>query len=178
MLLAKHYAEQSKYAKEIKEFTEITIPSLSQSQILAMDECSFRLNEAPRFGYSEKGSKAVRRRPGKRGSNHTLVLCVTNVGEKGVVHYELIEKGIKTKSFHEFLTKLNLPADEKHYLLLDNLPVHKATDSCRKLKLSTIRELLTSKNIEPIYLPSYTPQLNPVELCFNNIRHNIEKSRS
>ncbi|WP_147410711.1 transposase [endosymbiont GvMRE of Glomus versiforme] len=37
---------------------------------------------------------------------------------------------------------------------------------------------LTKGNIESIYLPSYTPQLNPVELCFNNIRNNIEKSRS
>ena len=173
-----HYIEQSKHTDKIKEFFKTIVPALPQHRILALDECGFRLNEAPRFGYSEKGLRAVRRKPGKRGSNYTLIFSIQNVAEKGVIHYELIEKGMKTKNFHEFLTNLKLPSDEEYYLLLDNLPVHRATDSCKKLKLSTIRELLASKNIEPIYLPSYTPQLNPVELCFNNIRHNIEKSRS
>lgn len=81
---------------------------------------------------------------------------------------------MKTKNFHEFLSTLDLPADKKHYLLLVNLSVHRATKSCQKLKLSSIRELLASKNIEPIHLPPYTPELNPTELCFNFLRQNTE----
>ena len=46
-----------------------------------------------------------------------------------------------------------------------------------RLGLSTIKELIASKNIEALCLVSYSPQLNPVELIFNIIRHNIEKSR-
>jgi transposase len=57
---------------------------------------------------------------------------------------------------------------------MDNLPVHRATDSCRILGLTTIEELLKSKNIKPIYLPSYTPELNPVEKCFNITRKYVE----
>jgi len=60
---------------------------------------------------------------------------------------------------------------------MDNLPVHKAKQSCIKLKLTPIKELLASKNIEVLYLPPYTPEMNPVEYCFNLIRHEIEKNK-
>src|SRR2546421_3909101 len=84
---------------------------------------------------------------------------------------------MKTKNFHNFLTNLQLPTNEKYYLIMDNFSVHKAKGSCIKLGLSTIRELLESKNIEPIYLPPYTPELNPTELCFNFIRQQVEKNK-
>lgn len=82
---------------------------------------------------------------------------------------------MKTQEFHNFLTNLQLPNENKNYLIMDNLQVHKATKSCKKLGLTTIKELLISKNIEPLYLPPYTPELNPVELCFNFIRQQVEK---
>jgi len=82
---------------------------------------------------------------------------------------------MKSKDFHKFISEL--PIDKSHYLLLDNLKVHHATKSCQKEGLSTIKELMTSKNIEPEYLPPYTPELNPVELCFNFLRQNTEKKK-
>ena len=44
------------------------------------------------------------------------------------------------------------------------------------MKLTTIEELLTSKRIKPVYLPSYIPELNLTELCFNLMRQQIEKN--
>ncbi|CAG8551288.1 389_t:CDS:1, partial [Paraglomus brasilianum] len=81
-----------------------------------------------------------------------------------LIHWRLIEGGMKTKDFHQFLTDFNPPNNgKKNVLIMDNLRVHKATDSCKRLKLSTIAELLASKGIEVIFLPSYTPELNPIE---------------
>jgi len=171
-----HYNEQLNYSEKIEKFIE-EVPTLSKFPILALDECSFHLNEVPRYAYATRGMRANRRKPSKKGDNHTLILCILNQGRHSIVHWELIPGGMKTKDFHNFLTNLKLPSNEKHYLLMDNLKVHKATSSCKKLKLSTIRELLVSKNIEPIYLPPYSPQLNPVELCFNFLRNNTEKRK-
>ena len=84
---------------------------------------------------------------------------------------------MKTKDFHEFISTLDLPTNGKHHLLLDNLKVHYAKQSCQKLSLTPIKELLASKNIEPEYLPPYTPELNPTELCFNFLRRNTEKKK-
>ena len=79
-----HYAEQLNHPEKIMEFIE-KIPYLSQSPVLAIDECSFHLNEVPRYAYATKGERANRRKSGKRGDNHTLILCIQNVKGKGVV---------------------------------------------------------------------------------------------
>ena len=84
---------------------------------------------------------------------------------------------MKTENFHSFLTNLKLPSEVKHYLIMDNLPVHKAKQSCIKLGLAPIKELLESKNIETLFLPPYTPEMNPVEYCFNLIRQQVEKNK-
>ena|SRR5436190_19464043 len=102
---------------------------------------------------------------GKRGINHTLILYIRNVNGKGVIHYKVIKGGMKTENFYDFLKEVELPDGRKHYLLIDNLKVHHSR---------IIKELLTSKNIEPIFLVPYTPELNPVELCFNFIRKHVE----
>ncbi|CAI2197098.1 15718_t:CDS:2, partial [Funneliformis geosporum] len=147
------------------------------SKLLALDECSFHLNEAPRRGYSLKGTRAISQRPGNKGVNHSLILCIQFLESQGVIHYELIKGGLKTQSFHDFLIGINLSSQEKHYLFLDNAKVHHAKNSCLKLGLPTVRELLESKNIEPVYSVPYTPELNPVEMCFNIIRQSVEKQR-
>ena len=40
--------------------------------------------------------------------------------------------------------------------------------------LLSMEELARQKNIELVYLPKYTPQINPIELCFNTTRHFTE----
>ena len=61
-------------------------------------------------------------------------------------------------------TKLFLEALKKEYdgyhliVVWDNAPFHKK------------RELHTIKNLTPIFLPSYSPQLNPVERFYGEIR--------
>src|SRR6185436_17807649 len=84
---------------------------------------------------------------------------------------------MKTENFHNFLTNLKFSTNEKHYLIMDNLPVHKAKQFCIKLGLTPIKELSESKNIETLFLPPYTPEMNPVEYCFNLIRQWVEKNK-
>jgi transposase len=171
-------SEQLNQQEKIEHFVNEIILSLSQSNVFFLDECSFHLNEAPRWGYSPKGSRVITQRPGERGKNYTLIFLIQiNDGEK-LIHSKLIEGGMKTEDFHQFLTEFTPPNDgKKNYLLMDNLPVHKAKQSCLKLGLTTIEELLTSKNIEIIFLPPYTPEINPVEKIFNITRQHIEKGK-
>ena len=55
--------------------------------------------------------------------------------------------------------------------------IHHAPDKRKELKLPSIGKQLAKKNIEPRYIVSYSPQLNPTELCFNFLRQQIEKNR-
>ena len=84
---------------------------------------------------------------------------IQSVTNSKKIHYQIVEGMVNTQNFHEFLRGINfLPRDES-YLIMDNFAVHKANQACKDLGLPTIKELLLSKNITPLYLPPYTPQL-------------------
>ncbi|CAG8655325.1 2808_t:CDS:1 [Ambispora leptoticha] len=179
---SKRYLEQN--LEKVRRFLVDNYQIFSSSNCLAMDEFGTNLGEAPRYAYSRRGLRAIVPRPGQRGFNYTLFLCVRNVEKQSVVSHKLIknEKGKKRKGtdaldFYNFLKGIELPTGEQHYLLLDNAKIHYTSKKLRELSLS-IEELAREKNIILIYLPSHSPQINPAELCFNTVRHLTEKSQS
>jgi len=165
----------------IEEFINKTIPSLLQynANIFFLDECSFHLNLAPRKGYYLKGFRLVGRRPGNRGKNQTLILLAQIANGEKIIRSRLIEEGLNSEKFHKFLSDFNPPNNDKeNCLIMDNLSTHKATKSCQKLGLTTIEELMISKNTRIIFTPSYTPELNPVEQMFSIIRRHVENKQA
>jgi transposase len=86
------------------------------------------------------------------------------------------KKGTDALCFYNYFKNINPSTNEKHYLLLDNAPIHRTTKELRELGLS-IEELATEKNIILVYLPKYAPQINPVELCNGFIENCIESKQ-
>jgi len=87
-----------------------------------------------------------------------------------------IKKGTDAVDFYNFLKNIELPAlpaNEKYYLLLDNSKIHKTSKELEDSGLS-IEELARQKNIVLVKLPRYTPEINPIELCFNTTRYLTE----
>jgi transposase len=165
----------------IKHFIDVILPELleSNANIFFLDECSFHLNEARRRGYEVIGERLFDQRPANKGKNQTLIFLAQITNGKKIIHSKLIEGGLNSEKFHQFLTEFNPPNNgKKNVLVMDNLPVHRAKKSCWKLGLSAIRELLRSKGVEVIFLPSYTPELNPVERIFNIIRKYVESKQA
>ncbi|WNE40910.1 MAG: Arginine repressor [Mycoplasmataceae bacterium] len=173
--LTYHYAEQNE--EKVKKFIKNVKPLLSKYSFLAMDECGFHLNEDPRRGYSLKGIRAVSKRPSSKGEHYTLLLCIKNVKRGGVVHYQLVKGGANWRVFYDFLEDIKLTSNKKHYLLMDNARIHFAHKKREEKKLPNVKEQMANKNTEVINIVSYSPQLNPTELCFNFLRQNIEKNR-
>lgn len=173
----KQHINQNK--EKVKQFITDNSWLLSLDSLLAVDECGFKLGVVPSYARADKGQRAVVKRP-TRGWNHTLLLCVQNVNQKAVIHYQLTKPKeiVDTKVFYDFLEGINLTNKDKHYLLLDNAGIHYGDDKRVKiLKLPTIKEQARKKNIELKYLVSYAPELNPTEKCFNFIKHYYRKAR-
>lgn len=53
---------------------------------------------------------------------------------------------------------------------MDNASIHKATNTLVRQGLPSIPKTAELKAQNLVYLPPYSPQLNPVELCFNVLR--------
>jgi transposase len=66
--------------------------------------------------------------------------------------------------------------NEKRYILLDNVRIHHAVKALKELGLPSIKELARQKNIVLVYLPSYTPEINPTE-NFNSIIKSLYRKR-
>lgn len=54
-------------------------------------------------------------------------------------------------------------------VIMDNLPAH---------KVAGIRDLIEAKGAKLIYLPPYSPDLNPIEKCWSKIKTYLRKAKS
>lgn len=147
-----------------------------EGTIYALDEAAFMLNHAPRRGWAPRGRRVVQQKPGIRGQRYSLLLCVRNNANNPVVQWLLTEGSITAALFHNFISNLTLD-DDNVMIVLDNARIHKATAVLRRQNLSTIAELADHRGITMNYLAPYMPTLNPVEYCFNTIRHFVEKNK-
>jgi peptidoglycan L-alanyl-D-glutamate endopeptidase CwlK len=76
-------------------------------------------------------------------------------------------KGTNKEIFKTYLTKillLNLPKDS--YLIIDNASFHKGEE---------IENLIKESNIKLIYLPTYSPDLNPIEKKWAQVKYYYRK---
>ena len=153
----------------VLSFLESLPPEASQSW-LTLDECGFLMNHVRPYARSLRGTRAVVSRPGPRGTRYSLLLCIAPTG---VACSEFKEKGFLSRHFQSFMQSA-VPGNCT--LLADNCSIHKATKSLMKLGLPTIPQTAATRCIDMKYLPSYCPQLNPVELCFNVIKAHVNRA--
>ena len=146
-----------------------SLPPQSTSEWLALDECGFVMNHVPSYGYSPRGKRAVVSRPGPRGKRFSLLLCISPCG---VVRSSLVQGGFKSPEFRDFLQALPVCLT----ISMDNASIHHATKSLQRLDLPTILETAQSREQTLVYLPAYSPQLNPTELCFNTLRTSVHRA--
>jgi transposase len=134
-----------------------------------LDECSFTLNNAPAYAYSKSGERAVVTRPGSRGQRLSLILCI---GAQGYWKAAWHTGGVKADAFRAFLEAL--PGDST--IGMDNASIHHASKSLLAKNLPSVGQTASARNQKLVYLPPYSPQLNPVELCFNVLKSKVRQS--
>ncbi len=161
------YSKQKALLPQLWEFIQMIKPLLQSQYLLAADESGFSLNLAPRRGWGRMGNKISDHKPGW-ANNYSLILMIQNIAGKGIIHWELIKGATNAEIFSNFLSNINLPANDEYHLLLDNVPFHKSVK---------VKKVSIQKNIKLISLVPYFPQLNPVEEIFNVIKAYVRKCR-
>lgn len=166
------------YKKGSKYYTEANVDKQKQflqniktmKNIISLDEACFFLNETKKYARSLKGKKAVIKRKGNRGHASSLLL---SINKNGIVKWSLYHKSISSVDFKKFLEELPINST----VVLDNARIHHASNKLEKEGFLSIKNTAINKNITLNYLPPYSPYLNPVEFCFNIIRHYISSER-
>src|SRR5918911_3036221 len=119
------------------------------------DETGLRSDDVRGRSSAPQGRRPVVRVCRKR-AGLSLISAVTNRGE---VRWMVLDGALTAARLIGFLQRLIREACRKVFLILDNLPAHRA---------KLVREWLAGDEaqIEVFYLPSYSPELNPDE-CLN-----------
>ena len=129
--------------------------SLDARRFVFVDEMGTNTSLCVLYGWARRGHRAYFRVPRNWGANVTLLSSMTHSG----MGPSLAVEGPTTREvFEAYLEKILAPELlPGQIVVMDNLSSHKG---------SRVRELVEGRGCELLYLPPYSPDLNPIEEAF------------
>jgi transposase len=138
----------------------MVISSIEPDRLVFVDECSSNTSLAPLYGWARKGERAPQKTPRNWGKNITLLSSMSN--EQGMGASLVVEGSTNGTVFQTYLEDVLCPTLKRgQVVVMDNLSAHKA---------ERVRDLIEGEGCELIYLPSYSPDLNPIEQAFSKLK--------
>ena len=139
--------------------------AVDPERLVFVDECGTHTSMAPIYGYAPKGERLRLWVPRKRGKNTTLLSSMT-VG--GMGPSLAVEGATTARVFETYVKEVLAPKlREGQIVVMDNLGAHRP---------KRVRELIEQRGCQLIYLPSYSPDYNPIEEAFAKIKNLLRKA--
>jgi hypothetical protein len=152
-----------------------------------LDESAFHINLKRGMAWSKKGTPAVVTVPTTK-ANATSILGA--ISATGLINVSLrVPKRIKKRKIGRstdgysigtvtghYLSFLKATLDEMdkypdmkgHYLVMDNAPIHSS---------SNIGKYINSRGYRYVYLPPYSPELNPIEQFWSVVKSKVKRNK-
>jgi len=125
------------------------------------DEMGLRSDHQSGRFYSPKGKTPVRQGTGKRFKLNLLSI----ISNRGKLAFMIFRGKFNSKVFKYFLGRVIRYGKRKVILIIDSHPVHKSAETKRWLRAHR-------EQIEIVYLPGYSPDLNPDEMLNHDVKAN------
>jgi transposase len=134
-------------------------------RLVFVDESGFQTSMTRLRARAPRGERAYAKVPRNRGKNQTLVASITLRG--GMGEAVSIEGATDALLFETYVEEFLAPTLQVgQVVVLDGLGAHR-TDKVRK----SIEE----RGCDLVFLPSYSPDLNPIEEAFSKIKSIVRK---
>ncbi|MCA1837905.1 MAG: IS630 family transposase [Actinobacteria bacterium] len=134
--------------------------ALDARRLVFVDEMGSNIALAPLYAYAPKGERAYCEVPRNRGKNTTLLASMTF--DEGMGECMVIEGSTTGAVFEGYVEHFLAPTlREGRIVILDNLKAHKG---------ERFRELVDARGCEVVFLPPYSPDLNPIEEAFSKVK--------
>lgn len=132
-----------------------------------MDECGTNIGLAPLRARAPKGERAVGKAPRNRGKNTTLL---ASMGPGSMGPCLTVEGGTTAMVFEAYVERVLAPSlSPGQVVVLDNLSAHKG---------AKVRELVEGRGAELLFLPSYSPDLSPIEEAFSKLKALLRREKA
>jgi transposase len=138
---------------------------IESERLVFVDEMGTNTSLTPLYAWSRRGERAHCSAPRNWGANVTLLSSMTLSGMGPCLAVE----GPTTKAvFETYLEWVLAPSlGPGQVVVMDNLSSHKGP---------RVRQLLEARGCELLYLPAYSPDLNPIEEAFAKIKALLRKA--
>lgn len=157
------YGNKTSLEEKTIAFIE-NMKNIDLSKIISLDETGFMTHSHNNvYGYFKK-------RPEKDivyDFRRQKVSCAMAVTTKGMLHQETQPASFGKTSFIKFLTNVIEKSDQTiDVLLMDNIQFHHSRE---------VQDLAIKHNMRIIYTPPYSPEFNPIEMYFANLKRNFRR---
>ena len=136
-------------------------------RLIFVDEMGTNTSLSPVYAWAKKGQRAHWCVPRNRGANTTML---SSMSLRGMGPSLTVEGATTSAVFETYVEQVLAPTLRKgQVVVMDNLSAHKG---------ERIRELIEERGCELIYLPSYSPDFNPIEEAFSKIKGLMRKAEA
>lgn len=134
------------------------------SRLVFIDETSTNTKLTKRTGWSPKGERYFGQAPFGAWKTQTFIAALRC---NGLTAPWIIDGPMNRAIFEKYIETQLLPTlSKRDVIILDNVSFHKSTNA---------QEIVKSRGAWMLYLPPYSPDLNPIEMAFSKLKALLRK---
>lgn len=134
--------------------------------LVFLDESGVNTNMTRLYARALGGERAVDSAPVNTPTGTTIL---SSIRVNGATAYTTYSGGTTAEKFAEYLTSTLIPTlDKNSIVVMDNMRSHHAKD---------VKAILDQFGIHYLYLPPYSPDLNPIEKLWSKIKAFLRKEK-
>jgi transposase len=137
-------------------------------RLVFVDEMGTNVSLSTLYAWSRRGRRAFGSVPKNWGKNVTLLASITR---RGLGPCLAVEGSTTREVFETYLERVLAPTLEPpgQIVVMDNLSAHKG---------GKVKEIIEGRGCELIYLPPYSPDLNPIEQAFSKVKGLLRRAEA
>ena len=144
--------------KQRKKFRKLT-GTLDLSKYIFIDEMGSNLSFTRLYGRAEPGQRVIDKVPSKSGEN---VSTIAALGIDGMRTGLSVKGAIDGETMILFVEEMLAPTLKRgEIVFMDNCPTH---------KMDEVEEAIEARGAWVLFLPAYSPDLNPIENCWSKVK--------
>ncbi len=142
------------------------LATVDWERLVFLDESGFNISMTPARGWGPRGARVGDSKPTNWGKNLSVIGAI----RVDRVHcHQTLEGAVNGPRFLEFIQKRLCPILQVgDVVIMDNHRAH---------HIPPVREAIEAEGAELLFLPPYSPDLNPIELCWSFIKNVVRRCK-
>jgi transposase len=132
-----------------------------------LDEFGAHLGMTRTYGRAAPGQRVVEATPDYSGPHYTVVATINLAGVVAPWVFEGAMNGNTFATYAQHELAPSLQADD--IVVIDNLSAHKSAEA---------QACLESRGVQVVYLPPYSSDFNPIELCWAKVKQALRSAKA